>query len=94
MIYVIAQMEINDGCLDAAMAVFAKTVPQVLSEDGCIMYTPCADEKNANLITIVEAWKSHDALQAHLAAGHMAEFREAMKELRKGTDVRLVVPFM
>ena len=37
MIYVIARMELNEGCKDAMLAVLAKTVPQVLAEEGCIM---------------------------------------------------------
>ena len=97
MIYVIARMELNEGCKEAMLAVLAKTVPQVLSEDGCIMYTPCldADEENQDkYLTIVEAWKNKEVHQAHLAAPHMAEFREAVKDLRKGCDVKIISPVM
>lgn len=95
MIYVIARMELNDGCKDAMLAVLAKTVPQVLSEEGCIMYTPCLDvedEKSDRFLTIVEAWKDRDVHRAHLAAPHMAEFREAVKDLRKGCEVEIIAP--
>ena len=37
MIYVIARMELNEGCKDAMLAVLEKTVPLVLSEGGCII---------------------------------------------------------
>ena len=95
MIHVIARMELNEGCKDAMLAVLAKTVPQVLSEDGCIMYTPCLDveeKENGTFLTIVEAWKDRDALDAHLATAHMAEFREAAKDLRKGCTVEILTP--
>ncbi|MBE6356674.1 MAG: antibiotic biosynthesis monooxygenase [Lentisphaerae bacterium] len=95
MIYVIARMELNDGCKDEMLAVLAKTVPQVLSEDGCIMYTPCLDEDEGEqdkYLTIVEAWKSRAHLNAHLAAPHMAEFREAVKDLRKNNTVKIITP--
>lgn len=95
MIYVIARMELNDGCKDAMLKILAKTVPLVLSEDGCIMYTPCLDTEEADqdrYLTIVEAWKSREHLNAHLAAPHMAEFREAVKDLRKNNSVKIVSP--
>ncbi len=97
MIYVIARMELNEGCKDAMLKVLEKTVPQVLAEEGCIMYTPCleADEENQEkYLTIVEAWKDRDVHRAHLAAPHMAEFREAVKDLRKNSKVDIVMPVM
>ncbi|MBE6375149.1 MAG: antibiotic biosynthesis monooxygenase [Lentisphaerae bacterium] len=95
MIYVIARMELNEGCKDAMLAVLEKTVPLVLSEEGCIMYTPCLDveeDKSEKFLTIVEAWKDRDVHRAHLAAPHMAEFREAVKDLRKGCQVEIIAP--
>lgn len=95
MIYVIARMELNEGCKDAMLAILEKTVPLVLSEEGCIMYTPCMDveeDKSEKFLTIVEAWKDRDVHRAHLAAPHMAEFREAVKDLRKGCQVEIIAP--
>jgi len=40
----------------------------------------------------VEAWKDRDALNAHLATAHMAEFREAVKDLRKNSSVKVLTP--
>ena len=96
MIYVIARMELNDGCKDAMLKVLAKTVPQVLAEDGCIMYTPCqdADDESGKYLTLVEAWKNRDVHKAHLEMPHMAEFREAVKDLRKGCEVKIIEPMM
>ena len=34
MIYVIARMELNENCLDAMQQLLARTVPQVLAEEG------------------------------------------------------------
>ncbi|MBR7131557.1 MAG: antibiotic biosynthesis monooxygenase [Lentisphaeria bacterium] len=94
MIYVIARMELYENCKDAMQEILAKTVPQVLSEDGCIMYTPCWDHdaQDGRFLTIVEAWTSLDMQQAHLAAPHMVEYREAVKDLRKGCDVQILDP--
>ena len=95
MIYVIARMELNEGCKDAILKVLETTVPLVLKEEGCIMYTPCleADEENQEkYLTIVEAWENREVHKAHLAAPHMAEFREAVKDLRKNSSVKVLTP--
>ena len=97
MIYVIARMELNENCLPAMQEILAKTVPQVLSEDGCIMYTPCLDYEagdEGRFITVVEAWKSLEHQQLHLDTPHMAAFREAVKNLRKGCEVTILSPMM
>ncbi|MBE6377964.1 MAG: antibiotic biosynthesis monooxygenase [Lentisphaerae bacterium] len=96
MIYVIARMELNEGCKDAMLAVLAKTVPQVLAEEGCIMYTPCldADDADGKYLTLVEAWKNREVHKAHLEMPHMADFRAAVKDLRKGCDVKIIEPVM
>ena len=94
MIYVIARMEILPGCMKKIQEVLEVTVPQVLAEDGCIQYTPCIDYEGdtEKFITIVEAWENREKHKAHLAAPHMAAFREAVKDLRKGCDVSIVSP--
>ena len=97
MIHVIARMELNEGCKEAMLKVLSGVVPKVLSEDGCIMYTPCLDadeDPNGTFLTIVEAWKDREVHRAHLAAPHMAAFREAVKDLRKNSKVDIVVPVM
>ncbi len=94
MIYVIARMEILPGCMKKMQNVLDKTVPQVLAEDGCIQYVPCVDFEgdSEKYITIVEAWENREKHLAHLAAPHMAEFRDAVKDLRNGCEVKIVAP--
>ena len=94
MIYVIARMEILPGCMKKMQNVLDKTVPQVLAEDGCIQYVPCVDfeGESEKYITIVEAWENREKHLAHLAAPHMAEFRDAVKDLRNGCEVKIVAP--
>ena len=95
MIYVIARMELNDNCMADMQQLLARTVPQVLAEEGCLQYTPCVDvdeETKEQFITIVEAWSSRETHKAHLAAEHMAAFREAAKSLRKNSVVKIVAP--
>lgn len=95
MIHVVARMELNPGCLDKMLAVMKDLVPVVRAEDGCITYNPCLDKDgNETFLTIVEAWESEAHLKAHLDSVHMAEYREAVKDLRKGSTLYLLNPVL
>ena len=96
MIHVVARMELNPGCREKMIAEIEKIVALVRAEDGCITYNPCLDinpAAGAEFITIVEAWESEAHLQAHLASAHMAAYKEAVKDLRKGSIVQVLNPF-
>ena len=43
-------------------------------------------------VTILEKWESLNALKAHLAAPHMAEYREKVKDLVVGVKLQVVEP--
>ena len=64
--------------------------PIVRAEEGCIRYEPCLDidpETRANFVTIVEEWVDEAHLKKHLAADHMARYRDAVADLRKSTTL-------
>lgn len=101
MIYVIAHIEVNEGCREKFLEVFHANVPKVRAEDGCIMYQPTLDYPSGfskqlrcdkNVVTIVEAWESFDALKAHLAAPHMAAYREATSGMVKDSNLNILEP--
>ena len=97
MIHVVARMELNPGCQEKIIEVMRPLVPVVRAEDGCISYTPCIDinpETRAGFLTIVEAWESEAHLKAHLDSKHMADYREAVKDLRKGSCVNVLEPVL
>ena len=101
MIYVIAAIEVKPGKREAFLAEFHKLMPKVHKEKGCIEYGPTVDlatEMKAqiplreNVVTIMEKWESLKALQAHLAAPHMGEYREAVKDIVKGVTLQILQP--
>lgn len=101
MIDVIANIEIKPGTQEAFLAAFKANVPKVLAEDGCIRYEPSVDVDTGiaaqggvrpNVVTIVETWESVDHLKAHLAAPHMATYREKVKDLVVGVKLQVVQP--
>lgn len=64
----------HDDAIEAARNVMAAT----REEEGCLEYTIAADLDDPARFVIVERWASPDALEAHFATPHMAEFQAAM----------------
>ena len=90
MIRVIATIEVRAGAREEFLKVFRDLVPQVLAEKGCREYAPWVDVPTTipaqipardHTVTIIERWDSLDALEKHLVAPHMLEYRKAVKDL-------------
>jgi quinol monooxygenase YgiN len=101
MIYVIATIELNQGCKDDFLKIFKDNVPNVRAEKGCITYEPTVDvdsgipvqdELRSDVVTIVEAWDGLDDLHQHLKAPHMAAYREKAKDLVKQVTIQVLQP--
>jgi quinol monooxygenase YgiN len=101
MIHVIAGIELRPGTREQFLALFRANIPNVLAEEGCLRYEPTVDVEagiaaqggvRPNVVTIVEAWESVAHLKAHLAAPHMAAYREQVKDLVAGVRLQVVTP--
>ncbi len=101
MISVLATIEVAEGRRNDFLAVFRELVPKVLAEEGCIEYGPWLDAPTTisaqdplrdNAVTAVEKWESTEALEAHLIAPHMLEFRKSIKDLVKGISLQILRP--
>ena len=101
MVHVIANIELKPGARDAYLAALRGLVPKVRAEGGCIEYGPSLDARTdiraqlpfrENAVTIVEKWESLAALKAHLAAPHMAAYREAVKDLVVKVTLQVLEP--
>jgi quinol monooxygenase YgiN len=98
MISVLASISVKPGCREKFLAIFKANVPAVKAENGCVEYTPAIDiptglppqTLDADLVTIIEKWSSLDALRAHLAAPHMATYREKVKDLVQGVTLKVL----
>lgn len=97
MIHVIASIGIKPGKRAAFIKIFKANVPTVLAEDGCVEYIPAVDTESGidaqwqdeTVVTVIEKWKTIDALHAHLAAPHMKQFSEDTSNLVE--DVSLTI---
>lgn len=96
MVIVLAKIEIAPGRRAEFLAEFARLLPQVRAEDGCLEYGPTVDlptdlsrqtRLGDDVVMIVEKWTSLAALQAHLVAPHMTPYRERVKDLVRSTTL-------
>lgn len=101
MIFVLAEIELKEGTREAFLAEFHRIVPLVRGEQGCIEYGPTVDvdvnlpvvgEPRLNVVTVVEKWDSIAALEAHLVAPHMMEYRPKVKDFVSKVSLRILEP--
>lgn len=100
MIHVIATLDLASGTRAAFLDAFAKVVPLVHAEAGCLGYEPTIDadtdlamqsRMGPDRVTVVERWSSLDALRAHAAAPHMQAHRARVKDFVRGREIRVLV---
>jgi quinol monooxygenase YgiN len=99
MVHVIATIRTAPGRQDDFLAAFGELVPDVRAEAGCIEYGPAVDldtsvspPTRADVVTVIEKWESVAALEAHLAAPHMKRYRERVKDIVMGVEIRVLEP--
>jgi quinol monooxygenase YgiN len=101
MIHVLATIQLAPGRLEDFLVEFRKLVPQVHAERGCLEYGPTVDvatpiaavsSTRRDVVVVVEKWESVQALLDHLAAAHMERYRETVKDLVTGVEIRVLEP--
>ena len=101
MICVIATLQLAEGRRDEFLDVFGRLVPTVRAEEGCLEYGPMVDVATSieaqppvrgNVVTVVEKWESIEALEAHLIAPHVLEYRKSVKDLVVNATLRILEP--
>jgi quinol monooxygenase YgiN len=74
-----------------AVEAMDRVVAATLKEAGCIAYSYAEDIREAGLFRVSELWESREALCAHFAAPHMAEWQKERAAL--GMTGRAVTAF-
>ncbi len=99
MIHVIAEISLRDGARERFVAEFVRLTPLVRAERGCIEYQGATEVRTDiavqlpvrnDVFTVIEKWSDVSSLKQHLAAPHMAEHRERVKDLTSGTTIRVL----
>ena len=101
MIIVLATIELNPGKRRDFLAEFHQIVPKVRAEAGCIEYFPAVDVSTGlpvqgpardDVVVVCEKWESISALEAHLIAPHMMEYRPKVKDFIKKVGLQILSP--
>jgi quinol monooxygenase YgiN len=101
MIIVLATIELHPGKRDLFLVEFHKIVPKVRAETGCHEYFPAIDISSGlpvqgpardDTVVVVEKWESIAALEAHLIAPHMMEYRPKVKDFVKRVSLQILQP--
>jgi len=101
MIIVLATIELHTGKRPEFLAEFRQIVPKVRAESGCIEYFPAVDVASGlpvqgpareDIVVVVEKWESVAALEAHLIAPHMMEYRPKVKDFVKKVHLQILSP--
>lgn len=101
MIHVLATIEVQPGQRDAFLREFHALMPLVHAEHGCLEYGPAVDVATSipvqarlgdDTVVIIEKWADVPALEAHLKAPHMADYRVKVKPFVKTVTLRVLQP--
>ncbi len=101
MIRVIASVELKTGTRETYLPHLLENVPRVRAEAGCLGYEAMVDADSGlpaqiglrdNVVTIIEAWESLEALQAHLKTPHMLSYRQAVEDYVQSVSLQVLQP--
>ncbi|HEX3825450.1 MAG TPA: putative quinol monooxygenase [Mycobacteriales bacterium] len=88
MIIITGQARIKTDHRDAALAAAAEMSANSLAEPGCLDYRFWVSASDPDSMLLLEQWQDQAALDAHLAAPHLARFVESIwPTLDGGMDV-------
>lgn len=89
MLIVAGSITTEDGGRAAFLDAVAPMVAATHTEPGCREYVFSPDPDDANRVMLFELWDDQDALDAHFASDHMAEFQRASAGLPvTGRDIK------
>ena len=101
MVHVVATIELHSGTKAQFLEQFQQIVPTVRAEDGCLEYGAAVDVPTGlpaqppvrdHVVVVVEKWRDLPALQAHLVAPHMTDYRTKVKDVVIRTTLQVLEP--
>jgi quinol monooxygenase YgiN len=81
MVIVMGTVRIAPEAIAAALPAMKRMVAASNAEDGCLLYAYSQDLVDPGLIRVSEHWRDREALKAHFATPHMAEWRQVIPTL-------------
>lgn len=84
MLLITGTIRLPSDKLSEARPVMVEMVEKSRAEDGCLSYSYAEDLFEAGLIHVSELWRDQDALDAHFASEHLAQWRAHWPSLEIG----------
>lgn len=100
-ICVLARIRLEPGTRERFLQIFSQVVPKVRAEQGCIEYGPLEAvptniptqiREEAETVYVLEKWESLEALEKHLVAPHMVEYRREVRPMVKEVGLYILRP--
>jgi quinol monooxygenase YgiN len=89
MIVVQVEVIVEPGAAAKVVDAVKKMETATRKEAGCLKYAFAVDISDPGMVRVIERWESMDAIKAHMASPHMAEFNQAVGALQpKGLDIK------
>jgi quinol monooxygenase YgiN len=98
MIHVLAIITAKPGMREAILKEFHANMPAVHAETGCIEYGPAIDAQVSpakfgdDAFVVIEKWESPEALKAHAASPHMADYGAKTREMIASRVIHVLSP--
>lgn len=101
MVHVVATIDLHPGARARFLEEFARLVPLVLQEPGCLEYGAATDVPSGlvaqiptrpDTVVLIEKWSGVEALAAHALAPHMIAFRRRTASLIRESSVQVLQP--
>lgn len=78
MIQINGTITMGENFNEEAIAAVVAMMQASRAEDGCLDYTFARDLADPNTLVLFERWRDREALAAHGASAHMAEFQKVL----------------
>ena len=89
MIKVVAKGVYQEGKAEEAIALYDELVRETRKENGCITYNLFRDNKNPDILTMIEEWKSVEALEEHMKSEHFTRIVPIIGKMRKSSELNI-----
>jgi len=78
MIKVVAKNFVKQDKVEDVLKIAKELVESTVKENGCISYEMYQDEKDNNILTMIETWDNKEVLKSHLTSEHFQRIVPAM----------------
>jgi pentatricopeptide repeat protein len=89
MIKVVARGYFQEGKAEEAIKLYEELIEKTRKEEGCISYSLFRDIEDDSILTMIEEWKSKDALDKHFKTEHFTRLVPIIGKLRKKSEVNI-----